>query len=495
MQASAYAQQEAPMSDRDMPELLKQKVRVLLIEDEVLFARAVAKRLKKAGYECEHAETVADGRALARQFVPDMVLLDMRLPDGNGLDMLPELVAKNTSVIVMTAHGELSDAVNAMKLGAVDYLKKPIDLEELLLIIQKAENSTKLKHHLDYSRQRNVHQTDGVEMLGDSPAMLNVRSQIKRIAQLVAVGDAIPPTVLINGETGTGKDVAARLLHHSCAQSDRPFVHVDCASLPGELIESELFGHEKGAFTSAQGSRAGLIEAAEDGTLFLDEIGELPLTLQAKLLNVLERRMVRRVGSTKERPVAARFVAATNRDLNQMVLDGRFRSDLYYRLNVLTMMMPPLRERGDDILLLAHHFTAQTERRYGLNKHIFSADAVDMLKRYVWPGNVRELRHQISRAVLLSKEDKITAFDLALPMQINQLQSSPTSLTHSSNAVTTSWKDSGESSSQVTLDSAEKMLIESALRQTNRNVSEAARQLGITRMAMRYRMEKHGIHT
>jgi len=461
---------------------------------------------------------------LARQFAPDLVLLDMRLPDGNGLDMLPELAAKSVSVIVMTAHGELSDAVNAMKLGAVDYLKKPVDLEELLLIIQKAENATKLKHHLDYSRQRNVHQTDGVEMLGDSPAMLNVRSQIKRIAQLVAVGDAIPPTVLINGETGTGKDVAARLLHHSCAQSDRPFVHVDCASLPGELIESELFGHEKGAFTSAQGSRAGLIEAAEDGTLFLDEIGELPLTLQAKLLNVLERRMVRRVGSTKERPVAARFVAATNRDLNLMVADGRFRSDLYYRLNVLTMMMPPLRERGDDILLLAQHFAAQTERRYGLSKHAFSADAIDMLRCYVWPGNVRELRHQISRAVLLSKEDRITAFDLALPVQMNHPYASHVQLNQTSTNANSKWSSSSNGSTQdypyqgnvsqvglnqdhlnhsnfnqtglppVTLDSAEKMLIENALRQANRNVSEAARQLGITRMAMRYRMEKHGIH-
>lgn len=496
------------MSEKDNSELLRQKVRVLLVEDEVLFARAVAKRLKKAGYECEHVETVTDGRAVGRQFAPDMVLLDMRLPDGNGLDLLPEFVGKGSAVIVMTAHGELSDAVNAMKLGAADYLKKPVDLEELLLVIQKAESASKLKHHLDYSRQRNAHQTDGVEMLGNSPAMTNVRSQIQRIAQLVAVGETIPPTVLINGETGTGKDVAARLLHHSCAYSDRPFVHVDCASLPGELIESELFGHEKGAFTSAQGTRAGLIEAAEDGTLFLDEIGELPLPLQAKLLNVLERRMVRRVGSTKERPVSARFVAATNRDLNQMVAEGRFRSDLYYRLNVLTMMMPPLRERGDDILLLAQHFTAQTERRYGLNRHTFSTDAIHMLRTYIWPGNVRELRHQISRAVLLSRDDKITAFDLALPMQINQLRESTGNSNTSLHYNAASNRIQGNASvgmdlsinpslnsGQVTLDSAEKMLIENALKQANQNVSEAARQLGITRMAMRYRMEKHGIHS
>lgn len=456
-----------------LPLVTVQKLRVLLVEDEVLFARAVVKRLQQAGYECEHAENLADGRALAKQFMPELALLDMRLPDGNGFDLLAEFVTKGIAVIVMTAYGEVSDAVNAIKQGAVDYLKKPVDLEELLLVVEKVEATTKLKHQLDYSRQRDTHAAEGVELLGDSSAMRSVRMQVRRIAQLVAIADAIPPTVLINGETGTGKDVAARLLHQSCAKSDRPFVHVDCASLPGELIESELFGHEKGAFTSAQGSRIGLIEAAEDGTLFLDEIGELPLNLQAKLLNVLERRMVRRVGSTKEWPVAARFVAATNRDLHQMVAEGRFRSDLFYRLNVLTLTMPPLRERDDDALLLARHFAAQTERRYGLEKHVFSPDAVSAIKHYNWPGNVRELRHQISRAVLLSRGDQITAHDLALPMQAaNELE---------------------HVASNVTLDLAEKMLIDNALKLSNHNVSEAARKLGITRMAMRYRVEKHGI--
>lgn len=450
--------------------------RLLVVEDEALFARAVVKRLQKAGYQCEHAETIADGRALIRQFMPDMVLLDMRLPDGNGLDLLSELVGKGVAVVVMTAYGEISDAVNAIKMGAVDYLKKPVDLEELLLVIQKAENSARLKNQLDHSLQRNSHATEGVLLLGESPAIHSVRAKIERIAQLVGIKDTIPPTVLINGETGTGKDVVARLLHLSCANSDRPFVHVDCASLPTELIESELFGHEKGAFTSAQGSRCGLIEAAEDGTLFLDEIGELPLTLQAKLLNVLERRVVRRLGSTKERQVPARFVTATNRDLHQMTLEGRFRSDLYYRLNVLNILIPSLRERGDDILLLARHFAEQTERRYGLQSRPFTAEALDMLKSYSWPGNVRELRHQVSRAVMLSRGDQISVDDLALPVRA-QLEMS----------------DSGSNAAHITLDIAEKMLIENALKQSSNNVSRAARYLGITRMAMRYRMEKHGI--
>ncbi|CAG0962476.1 Regulatory protein AtoC [Methylophilaceae bacterium] len=470
---------QASVESFDQPanhQVFKQKLRVLVIEDEALFARAVIKRLKKAGYDCEHAENLQDGRAIAKQFLPDIALLDMRLPDGNGLDMLSELVIKGISVIVMTAYGELNDAVSAMKQGAIDYLKKPVDLEELLLVIEKAETSTKLQHHLDYSRQRNTHATEGIELLGNSPVMQQVRKQIERVAQLATIKDTVPPTILINGETGTGKDVAARLLHLSCMNKDRPFVHVDCASLPGELIESELFGHERGAFTSAQASRCGLIEAAEDGTLFLDEIGELPLNLQAKLLNVLERRMVRRVGSTKERSVAARFIAATNRDLQQMVLDGRFRSDLFYRLNVLNIIMPPLRERGDDMLLLARYFATQTERRYGLQQRQFSEDAIEIITQYQWPGNVRELKHQISRAVLLSRDDRISGHDLAIAIEPGL-----------------SKINFDSSAASVTLDTAEKMLIENALIQANYNVSEAARLLGITRMAIRYRMEKHGI--
>ncbi|HWU34772.1 MAG TPA: sigma-54 dependent transcriptional regulator [Methylovorus sp.] len=462
---------------------MKPRMRILLVEDEVVFARAVAKRLQKAGYECEHAESIADGRALARQFAPDLALLDMRLPDGNGLELLSDLVAKGVAVIVLTAHGDVMDAVNAMKQGATDYIKKPVDLEELLLAIEKAETATNLKRQLDYSRQRNSHETENIEMLGESAPIQAIRTQVERIAQLVSV-EAAPPTILISGETGTGKDVVARLLHQSCKNSDRPFVHVDCASLPSELIENELFGHEKGAFTSAQNARCGLIEAAEDGTLFLDEIGELPLTLQAKLLNVLERRVVRRIGSTKERPVLARFIAATNRDLQQMVIDGRFRSDLFYRLNVLSLNMPPLRDRGGDVLLLAQHFATQTERRYGLEKRVFSPEVTDMLMRYRWPGNVRELRHQISRAVLLSKTAQIRIQDVALPVELVANVKLTTTATEDVAAAT-----------RMTLDAAEKLMIEKTLEQTHFNISEAARQLGITRMAMRYRMEKHGIRT
>lgn len=457
-------------------ESVKQQSKLLIVEDEALFARAVMRRLQKAGYECAHVESIQDGRAILKQFSPDIVLLDMRLPDGNGLDLLPFFTAKNVMVIVMTAHGEISDAVNAMKQGAIDYLKKPIDLEELLLSIQKAEAAAVQSNSLDYSRQRNAHATDGVELLGDGPAMQSIKSQVMRISQLVA-NDHVPPTVLIGGETGTGKDVAARLLHIYCQHggSVKPFVHVDCASLPAELIESELFGHEKGAFTGAVESRPGLIEAAEDGTLFLDEVGELPLSLQAKLLNVLERRVVRRIGSTRERAVPARFIAATNRDLHEMSLQGRFRQDLYYRLNVMNIVMPPLRERAQDKILLAEHFASQTAKRYGLKMPVFSKDAVNVIEHYSWPGNVRELKHQVSRAVLLCQNSLVTDVDLALPMYRTT--------------------DFGlkTDADQSALDAAEKTLLLQALAETKNNVSEAARKLGITRMTMRYRIDKHQI--
>lgn len=462
-------------SSTDKSVFLPFKKKILLVEDEVLFAKAVVKRLQKAGFECEHAESLQDARLLVKQFEPDMALLDMRLPDGNGLDLLSDFVARNINTIVMTAFGDVTDAVNAIKLGAIDYLKKPIDLEELLLIIQKNEKTTDLQTSLDYSRQRDTIVNESVQLIGESAAMQSVRQQITRIAQLSALSDAVQPTVLITGETGTGKDVVARYLHANCANHDKPFVHVDCASLPAELIESELFGHEKGAFTNAVASRPGLIESAEDGTLFLDEIGELPLGLQAKLLNVLERRMVRRLGSTKERPVQARIIAATNRDLYQMSSEGRFRSDLYYRLNVITMQMPPLRDRGQDVLLLANYFRQMTEKRYALPHHEFSPLALMAIQSYHWPGNVREMRHQISRAVLMCTQAMISEHDLGLP-QMAAVNGNPVA----------------QGDAPVTLDGAEKAMLLNALEQSRNNVSKAARLLGITRMTMRYRMDKHG---
>ena len=274
--------------------------------------------------------------------------------------------------------------------------------------------------------------------------------------------------------------MVARLLHARSARRERPFVHVDCASLPKDLIEAELFGHEKGAFTSAHSARTGLIEAAEDGVLFMDEIGELPMDLQAKLLAVLERRTLRKVGTTKERPVAAWIIAATNRDIADLVNRGEFRSDLYYRLNVLSISVAPLRDRGDDIILLARHFMEQSAKRYGIKSVGLSAQAVQALGSYHWPGNVRELKHMIERAVLLSGEGELSPESLSLAARAQPGTETGLSL-------------SSAAESDLTLDHAELLLIKNALEKCNGNVSKAARELGITRMALRYRIKKHNL--
>ncbi|MEO6022625.1 MAG: sigma-54 dependent transcriptional regulator [Burkholderiales bacterium] len=457
-----------------------QGAHILLVEDEVLFARAAKKRLELAGYRCLTAATLLEAKRLVAISRPDLVLLDLRLPDGNGMDFLAMFGAAaaedRLAIIVLTAYGEIADAVLAMKSGALDYLRKPIDMDELQLAVDQALQTVRLKHKLDYSRERDSRALESAQMLGDSPVIAKVRAQIGRLASLSANAAGPPPTILILGETGTGKDVAARLLHASNPFRDRPFVQIDCASLPKDLIEAELFGHEKGAYTGAQGARAGLIEAAEEGTLFLDEIGELPLDLQAKLLNVIERRRTRRLGATKESRVGAQFVAGTNRDLPHMIAEGAFRSDLYYRLNVITLTLPPLRERGDDVLLLARHFAAQTCRRYNLPAMNFSEDALLALTRYHWPGNVRELKHQIERALLLSHGDELSSKDLGLDSR----DAAPAA-------------DAKNTLRGLTLEAAERQLIVEALRDARDNVSEAARRLGVSRMTLRYRMEKYAL--
>lgn len=460
-----------------VPVLEKQ---ILIIEDEHVFARAVQKRLERAGFNSVIAGDLKTANRIFDEISPDLILLDMRLPDGSGLDFLSDLRNRqnsNVAVIVMSAYGELEDAVLAMKLGASDYLKKPVDLEELLINVEKVLDKSELTRKLTYSTKREQHAVEGVEFLGECKTIIEIRKQVEQICKLTTTTDSIPPTVMILGETGTGKDVVARLLHAKSSRNERPFVHVDCASLPKDLIEAELFGHEKGAFTNAHVARTGLIEAAEDGVLFLDEIGELPQDLQSKLLAVLERRTLRRVGTTQERPVAAWFIAATNRNIEELMQKGEFRSDLYYRLNVLNITMPPLRERGDDILVLARHFIQQTAKRYGLMETKLSKDAEISIMNYQWPGNVREMKHYLERIVLLNGGGEITAEALSLP-------------SGSGNKTTNS--NLGDLA-DITLDSAELMLIKQALERTNWNVSRAARELGITRMALRYRMKKYNL--
>ena len=477
----------ASSSTTSSAEVPVQTTNILIVEDEAVFAKAVAKRLDRNGYRTRIAGNLQSAHEAFKDETPDMILLDMRLPDGSGLDYLSQLreqYESNVPVLVMSAYGELEDAVTAMKLSASDYLKKPVDLDELILNVEKVLEKANLSRKLDYSatRERHASATESAhQFLGECEALKQVHEQIDRIAKLTEQVDTPPPNVLILGETGTGKDVLARILHARSGRYEQPFVQVDCASLPKDLIEAELFGHEKGAFTGAHSARTGLIEAAEDGVLFLDEIGEIPLDLQSKLLAVLERRVVRRVGTTQERPVGAWFIAATNRDIDRLAEQGEFRSDLYYRLNVLSIRLPPLRERGDDIVLLADHYAQKTAQRYGLDKVSFSKAAQQALLDYDWPGNVRELRHIIERAVLLSSGGELSADTLGLT------QTTPGS------AASSEQTDGAEGlSTDITLDEAEYNLIKQALERTNHNVSQAARELGITRMALRYRMKKHG---
>ena len=469
-----------PTTFMEVPTIEKQ---ILIVEDESIFARAVKKHLTRAGYKSKIAVDLQTAKEKFESITPDLILLDMRLPDGSGLDFL-EAVKKSensdVAVLVMSAYGELDDAVSAMKLGASDYLKKPVDLEELLINVKKVLDKNELEIKLVNSSKRERNASETVDFIGECPEIISIKHQIEQIGRLTYASDTIPPTVLILGETGTGKDVVARSLHASAALSDRPFVHVDCASLPQDLIEAELFGHEKGAFTNAHTARTGLIEAAEDGALFLDEIGELPLNLQSKLLAVLERRLMRRVGTSKELPVRAWIIAATNREVEELVEKGEFRSDLYYRLNVLSIDMPPLRTRGNDIIVLAKHFANQTARRYGFKDVIFSSEAIQTLMEYSWPGNVREMKHLIDRAVLLNNGGELSPIALGLTERIHNES------TGISQETRTNLED-------MTLESAEFTLISQALQRANGNVSKAARELNVTRMALRYRMKKYNL--
>ena len=401
----------------------------------------------------------------------------MRLPDGSGLDFLQRLrETSDVPVIVMTAYGEVEDAVTAMKHAASDYLNKPLDLDELQINIEKVLAASAINRQLEYSKAREGNRPDVAGMLGESSQICLIREQVKKIAGLVNIG-TVPPTVLLTGETGSGKDVAARMLHRCSGRRSRPFVHVDCAALPKDLIEAELFGHVKGAFTNAVNERTGLIEAAEDGIVFLDEIGEIPLELQAKLLAVLERRSLRRIGSSHERRTTAWFIAATNRSVDEMVASGTLRSDLYFRLKVLTIELPPLRLRNGDAVILARHFAKEVGRRYGMGEIELSDAAERRINQYSWPGNVRELNHVLERAVLLSGTG--TLDDSALGLDGN----------------TPSESVAPPIFEEMTLEEMEKLMIERALEASAENVSEAARRLGITRMAMRYRMQKYGLHS
>ena len=382
---------------------MSSKARIVVIDDEVNAATALETLLREDGYEVACAHDAGAGLALVEQIDADVVLTDLRMPGMDGLELLKRLKQSRpqTMVILMTAYGTVKNAVRAMKSGAEDYLAKPLDVDELEVVVQRALEKKRLIEETRELRERVADKYRFENMLGDSPEMLRAFKAIRQVAPSSA-------SVLLLGESGTGKELFAQALHQASSRRIRPFIKVACAALPETLLESELFGHEKGSFTGAISSRAGRFEAADGGTLFLDEIGDTSLTVQVKLLRFLEEREFERVGGNRTFKVDVRIVCATHRDLGAMISEGKFREDLYYRLNVVEIRIPPLRERLADVPLLAHHFLTKYAARNGKEVRSFSDDALALLLRQTWPGNVRQLENVIERAVVLAEEPVLT---------------------------------------------------------------------------------------
>jgi len=459
---------------------------VLVVEDETILGDAIAVYLERHGYATSVARSGEDALRLVDEAGPDVAVVDVRLPGMDGVEVLRRVRESSpaTEVIMMTAHGSVASAVEAMKLGAFDYLTKPLDLDELRVVVGKALEHLRLRRELSYFKAREEQAGRLAEIIGDSPPMQELKRQLARIAALEPAGGGDAPTVLILGETGVGKEMAARTIHALSPRASGPFVEINCAAIPASLLEAELFGYEKGAYTDARSAKAGLFEAADGGTLFLDEIGHVDPAIQVKLLKAIEEKSVRRLGSLRPKAFNIRIVAATNRDLEAAVAAGAFRADLYYRIKALTFTIPPLRERRGDIPLLARHYLERSTRQYGLPPKALASEALEALAAYAWPGNVRELAHVMERAVLLHGDAAVRPEHLGLPAGKERAQ------------VTV--KPGGGvqvdfSAGSIVLDEVERQLIAEALQAAGWNRARAAQLLGITKETLRYRIERHDL--
>ncbi len=457
---------------------------ILIIEDEPILARNVCESLCLSGHTATNAFSGEEGLQAAQSRFPDLIVLDYRLPGIDGLDVIREL-RKNgnqASIIMMTAHGNIDTAIEAMKRGASDFLTKPVDLTELRMVIDRVLDHRAASARLSYFHQREKTKSSRDQIVGDCKPLREIKDFITRITSTPALASQTPPSILITGETGTGKDLIARAIHYAGPRCDAPFVHVNTTAMPDQLVESELFGHVKGAFTDARSDKQGLFEIADKGTLFLDEVGHMKPELQAKLLSVLDLHVVRPVGSTRERVVNVHVIAATNRDLQGAISAGEFREDLYHRLRVLNIQMPPLRSRGGDIEKLATHFLAECGCRYGIKVERFSEDALTLIGEYDWPGNVRELSHTIESAVLMMDGGVVR------PEHLNvRRKAQEGGVVIGMGSKTLALDFAAETPK---LDDIEHEIILAALEYAHHNVSRAARILGISRDAVRYRLEK-----
>ncbi len=454
-------------------------LKILVIDDEKLIRWSFEKQLKGKGHKVYTAESGEEGIKLFEQYFPDLVFVDNRLPKMQGLEVIKTLksIDESVNIVFISAYGSIDSAVSAMKYGAFEYINKPFNFEEVNIVIEQISNKINLDNEVNILRRLQTDDISFSNIVCQSPKLQEVIDISRKIAH------AEITTILLLGESGTGKDIFARAIHNENNRNKKSFVTINCSSLPETLLESELFGYEKGAFTDAKKLKKGLFEIADGGTVFLDEIGEINLTTQVKLLNVLESRSFRRLGGTVSIPVDVRIIAATNKNIEQAIIDKTFREDLYYRLKVFQINIPPLRDRKEDIPALIDHFIKIFNLQFGKKVNGVTNDAKNKLLNYHWPGNIRELRNVLERAVILESDDIIHTKNL--PGEISKIKNYT-----NSNEMNLNFEIPEEG---ISLVNWEKEIIRQALQKANNNQTKAAKLLGISRDTLRYKQKKYNL--
>ena len=468
--------------------------KILVVDDERLVRWSLRQKCEEWGYQVLEAEAGEPGLRVAQHESPDLVLLDVRLPDLSGLEVLGQLKKNGDAraVIMITADPQLDDVKAALKLGAYDFVGKPLDFDELRVAIKNALETSRLRTEVQTLRGEIKRRAGYHEIVGNSPKMIELMNFVRKVAASEAT------TILIQGESGTGKDLIAKAIHYESSRQERPFVAINCSAIPETLMEAELFGHEKGAFTDAKQMKKGLFEMADGGTLFLDEIGELSPLLQAKLLRVLEDQVIRRVGGVRDMQVDVRVIAASNRDLERAVREGQFRQDLYYRLAIIAIFIPPLRDRKEDILSLVDFFIDRYNRRFRKSVRGVTDETRRLLLHHNWPGNVRELKNSIERAMILEEESLLRP--AYLPFAVNDAKAGLTAFERTAAPEKGQVLPNGRFLPRLhipeggtSLEEVERAMVELAMRQANNNQTNAAKLLDISRDALRYKLKKFGL--